>query len=209
MGVAASAQMVDIEYLQSDGNQWIELGIYGSPDLDFTIDFEPLDLVEGSGSWTGTGAYLGAYGAVRDIKYALVGYNRNVSRKGCFFWNGNAEGQGYTVQVGLSSQRVTVSKSGGSITRADGTTASMSNYSGWVDPTSQTLALFAYKGSGNVFSRPGKMKLYSIKFEKNDTVILDLVPVRVGQVGCLYDKVSGELFENETSTPFILGPDKT
>ena len=208
MGGKPSAQMVDIEYLQSDGNQWIELGIYGSNDLDFTIDFEPLDLTETNRTWTGTGAYFGAVGASGDRKYALVGYNRNESRKGCFFWNGNTEAAGYTVQVGLLSQRVTVSKSGGSITRPDGTTASMTGYASWVNPTSQTLALFAYKVSGNVFGRPGKMKLYSIKFEKDDDTLLDLVPVRVGQVGCLYDKVSGKLFENETSTPFILGPDK-
>lgn len=37
---------------------------------------------------------------------------------------------------------------------------------------------------------------------------LQLIPVRVGQTGCLYDKVSGSLFTNIGSGSFILGPDK-
>ena len=34
-----------------------------------------------------------------------------------------------------------------------------------------------------------------------------MVPVRVGQVGYMYDKVSGEFFENKGSGNFGLGPD--
>lgn len=207
MGGGAPAQMVDIEYLQSDGNQWIELGIYGSPDLDFTIDFEPLDLVEENRAWTGTGAYLGAVGATSNPKYALVGYNRNVSQKGCFFWNGNADSQGYTVQAGLSSQRITVSKEGGSIIRPDGTTASMTGYSSWVNPTIQTLALFAMKGSNSV-TRPSKMKLWQLYFLKNNSTVLNLVPKRIGSEGVLYDTVNDVILYNQGSQPFILGPDK-
>lgn len=207
MGGKPSAQMVDIEYLQSDGNQWIELGIYGSNDLDFTIDFEPLDLVDELRSWTGTGSYFGVRSGGN---YELSGYNRtNLDIKGCFFWYNRGEANGYTVRVGLTASRVTASKSGSVFTRPSGATASMTGYSDWVNPTTQTIALFASKNSNGGINHPGKMKLYSIKFEKDDVTLLDLVPVRVGQVGCLYDKVSGELFKNETSTPFILGPDKT
>lgn len=37
---------------------------------------------------------------------------------------------------------------------------------------------------------------------------LDLIPVRVGQVGYMYDKVSGQLFGNQGTGSFILGADK-
>ena len=37
---------------------------------------------------------------------------------------------------------------------------------------------------------------------------VDLIPVRVGQVGYMYDKVSGQLFGNVGTGDFGLGPDK-
>jgi hypothetical protein len=44
---------------------------------------------------------------------------------------------------------------------------------------------------------------------KVDNIIkYDLIPVRVGQVGYMYDKVSHQLFGNSGTGNFILGPDK-
>ena len=37
---------------------------------------------------------------------------------------------------------------------------------------------------------------------------MELIPVRVGQVGYLYDKISGQLFGNQGTGDFVLGPDK-
>ena len=36
---------------------------------------------------------------------------------------------------------------------------------------------------------------------------MDLVPVRIGSTGYMYDKVSGNLFGNSGTGSFILGPD--
>lgn len=51
------------------------------------------------------------------------------------------------------------------------------------------------------------MRCYYFKAWKNDNRILDLIPVRVGQVGYMYDRVSGQLFGNANVGDFILGPD--
>lgn len=40
-----------------------------------------------------------------------------------------------------------------------------------------------------------------------DTMLRDFVPVRVGTVGYMYDRVSGQLFGNQGTGDFILGPD--
>lgn len=45
-------------------------------------------------------------------------------------------------------------------------------------------------------------------YNSNNDRILDLIPVRKGQVGYMYDKVSGQLFGNGGTGNFILGPDK-
>ena len=52
-------------------------------------------------------------------------------------------------------------------------------------------------------------KLYFVKISQNQDVIMDLIPVRVGQVGYMYDKVSKQLFGNSGTGDFVLGPDKS
>lgn len=45
-------------------------------------------------------------------------------------------------------------------------------------------------------------------YDANGNIIQYLIPVRVGQRGYMYDKISGKLFENKGTGSFILGPDK-
>lgn len=53
------------------------------------------------------------------------------------------------------------------------------------------------------------VQIYYFKVcDENDVLILDLIPVRVGQIGYMYDKVSGTLFGNNGTGSFTLGPDK-
>ena len=44
---------------------------------------------------------------------------------------------------------------------------------------------------------------------KNGLTVRDFIPVRVGDVGYMYDRVSGDLFGNAGTGAFIIGPDKT
>lgn len=51
------------------------------------------------------------------------------------------------------------------------------------------------------------VRLYNVELLKNGEKLRDFIPVRVGEVGYMYDQVSGELFGNAGSGSFILGPD--
>lgn len=66
----------------------------------------------------------------------------------------------------------------------------------------QTLYLFNGRNIANVNVRVGKVKIYD-----GDELKRDFIPVRVGQVGYMYDKVSGQLFGNVNTGNFILGND--
>lgn len=66
----------------------------------------------------------------------------------------------------------------------------------------QTLYLFKGRNIANVNARVGKVKIYD-----GDELKRDFIPVRVGQVGYMYDKVSGQLFGNVNTGNFILGND--
>ena len=50
-------------------------------------------------------------------------------------------------------------------------------------------------------------KLKSCYVKVNGVEVADFIPVRLGQVGYLYDKVSKQLFGNAGTGNFVLGPD--
>ena len=76
-----------------------------------------------------------------------------------------------------------------------------------VSPT-LPMNLFAVNNNGGVaFQNKGRLYLFSI--EANSKTILDLIPVRVGDVGYMYDRISGQLFGNAGTGAFVIGPDKT
>lgn len=54
-------------------------------------------------------------------------------------------------------------------------------------------------------------RMYSLKWIKDGNVVFDLIPVRKGDVGYMYDKVSKKLYGNKNNdgSKFILGPDVT
>lgn len=51
-------------------------------------------------------------------------------------------------------------------------------------------------------------RFYAFKWYKADKLVLDIIPVRKGDTGYLYDKVSGKMYENTGEGRFALGPDK-
>lgn len=55
---------------------------------------------------------------------------------------------------------------------------------------------------------PGSNIVYYCKISNEGILVRDLIPVRVGQVGYMYDRVSKQLFGNAGTGNFILGPDK-
>ena len=56
----------------------------------------------------------------------------------------------------------------------------------------------------NVFSGT---KIYFLKYCSGDTLVRDFIPVRVGDNGYMYDRVTRKLFGNKGTGSFLLGPD--
>ena len=72
-------------------------------------------------------------------------------------------------------------------------------------PKTHPMLIFGYY-SGEPVLRA--MTIYKAAIYENDVLLRDYIPVRVGQVGYMYDKVSGQLFGNAGTGDFILGADK-
>ena len=72
------------------------------------------------------------------------------------------------------------------------------------DTSTENTSLLRFMDVDNTLT----LKFYYFKLWKANNLILDFIPVRIGQVGYMYDKVSGQLFGNSGTGSFILGPDK-
>ena len=71
------------------------------------------------------------------------------------------------------------------------------------------LLLFALNNAGTVSSQTDNYsRIHACQIYDNGTLVRDFIPVRVGQVGYMYDKVSGTLFGSAGTGSFTLGSDK-
>lgn len=68
------------------------------------------------------------------------------------------------------------------------------------NPTTELRLFFGYNS-------PSKGKIRSFYIIRGGVKVVDLIPVRVGSVGYMYDKVGGQLYGNLGSGSFTLGPD--
>lgn len=65
-----------------------------------------------------------------------------------------------------------------------------------------------YLLNNDAFSMGISCNIYDFQIKLNGIIVRDFIPVRKGQTGYLYDKVSGELFGNAGTGSFIVGPDR-
>lgn len=64
----------------------------------------------------------------------------------------------------------------------------------------------ANTGNLTIFSAKFKGRVYYFQLKKGDEFKLDLIPVVKDGVGCLYNKVNGDIFYNTSTGTITLGP---
>ena len=180
-----------IEYLESSGNQYIDTGhiLNGNDKVDIVYDRLGYGIIFGSRS----------------------SYNT----KECSITNESGNNHKYYIKFGITGQQqilyesntqptgtVSVHIESGDI-KVNGTTVSTALYGS--NFFNGNCFLFLINQNGSAYSGTQKFpkRIRSFKIEG----ILDLIPVRRGNVGYMYDKVSGKLFGNAGTGQFILGND--
>ena len=172
-----------VEYIQSTGTQWIDTGIVEGG----TVNIYGMYANKGSGS-------AGFWGIYNGSTYLEQQHNG-------FYYSGNT---GLTYNMPSSLTKIEVrgtdvyvnDSKKGTITRGTHT-------------TSYTIPLFCLKNASGNTIWLSQMQLAYFKIIKNDVLVRDFIPVRVGQVGYLYDNISNTLFGNQGTGSFTLGPDVT
>lgn len=182
-----------VEYLESTGDgEYIQTPIKTVRDSRFVIDAEfvstSVNYYYILGDKIGTSVYRVVLG---------IGKSRNQYYSQC----GNGTGYVYFGTVNTSRHVFDIqngAQSGQTILLDD--TQYTSSYA--LSSDSQTgLSLFGYNTS------VGAIKIYELKVYESNVLVLDYVPVRVGSVGYMHDKVSGQLFGNSGTGDFVIGPD--
>lgn len=197
MGVKKLPYDAEIEYLESTGNQWINTNVIATLNTSIDIKFAFSQLFTDH-------AVIGMDSGTAAIKSFNLEYFNNTSGI-CL----SLDGVGPAIRtrmIPVANTFYTVYCANNNLT-VNGTR--YYNNTGKI-PSSFTgdypLIMFAYGRNGTPLIY-GKNKVCYCKIYNNGTIVRDFTPVRVGQVGYMYDKVSSQLFGNAGTGNFTLGSD--
>ena len=187
----------EIEYLQSTGTQWIDTKIIPTPNTKCQIKFNNI---------SATGDVIFGYNTGDDhIDYRFF----NVSNNLYFDIPGNyndKDGNRIMSDTYKINMNTIYELELGNYYVKDLTTNNIiieSTYCNDFGNIENSITLNYYKED-----RISLNKWYYVKIFNNNRLILDLIPVKKDGIGYMYDKISNQLFSNQGTGNFILGPDK-
>lgn len=183
----------EIEYLQTDSAAYIDTGIAGDSDsLVIFIKYNRSSTVR----------YAGLYGNYYDENHKCCRFIIFSNTNGYFAINSRA-GESRSVTISGANNMVELEHHRTYIIM-NGVTRNVSPSSGG---TANSQTIIVGKAGVGLPTRDIGLKVYYFRIENGGTTLFDAIPVRVGTVGYMYDRVSGQLFGNMGTGAFVLGPD--
>ena len=173
----------EVEYLDSSGTQYIDTGVgegYDSTLLNIQCDFQHLT-TSGDYRWV-------IFDSCDDNSYM------GIQRNGVFCYIGGSQNKGVGTITNLKRTY-----------HFDGYIEGIGNkaYTRNSCTLTNTIRLFGMRSISNCES----CRIWFFRITYNNTIVRDLIPVVDKQgVGCMYDKVSKQLFYNQGTGNFIVGP---
>lgn len=179
---------VEIEYLESTGTQYIDTGIVVSSTDNMFIDFQK----------TTSHSYQAFYAGRRTTANNATSYSLGqINSK--FDGRLGSGTLGYGTSINLNRHTLELDPVNGNVIQDSSTTASCGSFAS----SNLTVYLFGVNTNGAAGYSQHPIRVF--EFSISDKI--HLIPVRVGPVGYMYDRVSGQLFGNSGTGDFILGPD--
>ncbi len=182
----------EIEYLESGGYPYIDTGIINdsSTVIDMKMSAVGKDRLNGS--------------EVSSYRYKW-GSNGN----GYVYYGFGGSNYGSSVLFDINSPCVFYLKQGEQYVKDSNNNTLLSSSGSFSNFSTLPIKLFRCTSGNNLINinGTGSIRIYYCNIT-NSTTNLQLIPVRIGTTGYLYDKVSRQLFGNNGTGNFILGPDK-
>lgn len=178
-----------VMYLQSTGTQYINTGVVPTNSTGLHVYAVLSDNVDRY--------FIGSRKDGGNTRYG-IGHSSN----GFYYcWNDYQTSNRLTGSTGEFYLNYNNDKKFISIYNDDNRTSNLPNLS-----FTPTHPIYVFGASGHN-GGGAACKIYYMQITQNTTISMDLIPVRVGTVGYMYDKVSKTLFGNIGTGNFILGPD--
>ena len=197
----------EVEYLESDGNQYVQTCITGKDFAEGSVAIEgmPLSLLH---------SFPVFAGCIPQDSFGFFGVHNNVTQLYSRL-SASASLFGFASDYSVLSNRYLMTVGGGKnvLYADDGTILDEKDVRRDIVPPSaypNRLGLFGYGNGLRIMNG----RIYSAKvWDVNGAVIGDFIPVRftneLGQSeGAMYDRVSGQLFRNAGTGAFLFGQDK-
>lgn len=182
----------DVEFLQNVGSSYILTDYIPTGS---NIKFQGKFHVDGY-----SGAYAGWFGAYSGESYSAYRIFRGNTDNTKLYFTCGARANNSGVLSGVALDTTYEFE----LTRTTLKANSLSRVYSPSNGSGNTNKLKIFTANGTVFTYG---KLYYLKVFDGNSLICDFIPVRVGEVGCLYDKVSKRLYFNAGSGDFLIGGD--
>ena len=185
-----------VEYLESTGSEYIDTGITCRSYDGITAAFQVNAAQEGGNAYTFFGEGMSYSRENMEL------YTASDKTKISFLIQGNTDiTLDYTQKFNIDVRNKIAT-----FTDDLGQTIGIANRSRLPDYTcSYTMAVYASHRANIIKGK--HIRCFKFQIIQDSVIVIDLIPVRVGQVGYMYDRVSGQLFGNSGTGEFILGPD--
>jgi hypothetical protein len=192
------SSIIDVEYLQATGTQYISTGYIPNADTELEIKYKVTQLQSSLNN--GLAPFGCRVGFDNKQLYAFSPIN-NSNRFYLCYGNQHSEFN-YTVL----DEVITIHVSNGEMT-LNGTPYTFSNFNFPDLP----VYLFAFNNNWAIGLAPGSvLNIEHFWIKENNQYIMNMKPVRVGTGGYMYDMVKNKLYgSNAISESFLYGPDKT
>lgn len=193
----------EIEYLGFTGTQYIDTGV---PADTVNVEASAKIRINSSNDIYGI---LAAYDVATGIRFYLLDYNNGFiytcKFSGIFTWANTAR-LSYADTTSFRTYSSAQTSSSVTITRVETqvtTTVGVSSSS----TSGINYSLGARNYSTGSIERIFHGDIAAVWIKQNGVYVRDFIPVRVGTVGYMYDRVSGQLFGNQGTGAFVIGPD--
>ena len=187
-----------LEYIESDGNQYINTGYYANEKSQYELSYS---------NNTGVGVLFGAYNSDWNNGSGLYTNEDNTNNGNTFFLHYNGNHNTYIISLGVTKADISINRNKINV---NGNNANFKD--GAVPTTSFTLNkplyIFAGNMAGNVV-QPVKMRLSNFTIKENGIVLHCFIPVirNSDNAVCLYDLVNDKFAFNNGTGSFIAGPE--
>lgn len=181
--------LAELEYLESNGKQYIDTEIVPLMDTRMYIDVDILKLNTGINSLFGVRNYIGERIVFYDVYY---NDEKNIGLRPYILWGGTER----------PASRFTMEFTGSDIL-LDGVSVKRYTPENNELSTANKLRLFAMNYGNNTVSQYATARIYAFRLYSPSEVLLDLIPV-LDETGtpCMFDKVKNNYLYNSGNVAF-------